>query len=323
VNLAPTEAGMEWAVQGEWYYSVELSPGRFTKGREFPNIALTRFLLSRCVVSGQRCLDIGTMEGLIPTLLARRGATEVVAVDALNLSRRVSLVQAAYGVHFDYFGNVGISNIVSFLTMRTKLNSVGIAPQRFGFDMVILSGVLYHVFSPLHVLGAVRSCLREGGLAILETAAVRSDRYELRFNFTGTRYIYGWTDVWFPSLPLLDYLCRFVKLEPIDCVYLGPSDSACPDVVRVGLVCRAVSRFIHREAEQLLEESTRNLEYSSVLQRDIPRHQGEGDVAYALDDRGMRRHTDTGTCDLLGSVEATRPLPYSRENIVLRLGDTA
>ena len=57
-----------------WYYSVELRPGVFTKGEDFPSAALPRAALSRAEPKGWRCLDIGAMEGLITTVLCRRGA---------------------------------------------------------------------------------------------------------------------------------------------------------------------------------------------------------------------------------------------------------
>jgi hypothetical protein len=64
-----------------WYYSVELRPGVFTKGEDFPSAALPRAALSRAEPKGWRCLDIGAMEGLITTVLCRRGAGRVIAYD--------------------------------------------------------------------------------------------------------------------------------------------------------------------------------------------------------------------------------------------------
>jgi SAM-dependent methyltransferase len=321
MRLALTEAAIDAALADEWYYSIELTPGNFTSGRLFPNIVLTRYLLRRCHILGQRCLDIGTMEGLVPTLLARRGAREVVAVDGLNLSSRISLVQAAYEVEFDYHGNVGLTTLYDFLTERTRFRGAVGVEQSFGFDVVILSGLLYHVFSPLHVLGTVRSCVRAGGLVIVETAAVRSREYDLRFNFSGTRYIYGWTDVWFPTVALLDYLCRFVKLAPLDCVYLGPSDPGCPDIIRIGIVCRATEHVVPREAEVLMEQSTHNFEYSSLLRRQVPRGPGEEDVPYEMDKAALHGCSNVETCDLIAAVETTAPLSYSRDQLLLRLED--
>jgi len=73
-----------------WYYSVELQDGRFTPGYNFNNIALTRNLLKAAKVEGSRCFDFGTMEAIVPTLLAKRGAHQVVAVDACDFQKRLS-----------------------------------------------------------------------------------------------------------------------------------------------------------------------------------------------------------------------------------------
>ena len=50
-----------------WYYSVELLPGVITRGQyedTFP--FLPRTILRNCQLSDMECLDLGSMEGLIP-----------------------------------------------------------------------------------------------------------------------------------------------------------------------------------------------------------------------------------------------------------------
>lgn len=70
--------------QVPWYYSVEVFPGLVARG-SFPDdlVMLPRLLTRHAEVTGHSCLDIGSMEGLLPTLLARRGASRVVATDAV------------------------------------------------------------------------------------------------------------------------------------------------------------------------------------------------------------------------------------------------
>jgi hypothetical protein len=81
-----------------WYYTVELPDGRFTPGQNFNNIALTRNLLKAAKVEGSRCFDWGTTEALVPTLLAKRGARQVVAVDVRDYSEKVELVKSWHRV---------------------------------------------------------------------------------------------------------------------------------------------------------------------------------------------------------------------------------
>src|SRR5215475_2520753 len=105
-----------------WYYSVELAPGRFTRGFEFENIACTRELLRRLDPSNRDICDIGAMEGVLPVLLKRRGARSVVAIDALDCSERVRLVQQCYGESFEYYPKTSLSRIKQLLTERASLS---------------------------------------------------------------------------------------------------------------------------------------------------------------------------------------------------------
>ena len=84
----------------DWYYTVEVEPGVFTAGADRANLSVTRKLLRRVRYRGYDCLDVGTMEGVVPTLLERGGAERVVACDRLDLSTRGDLVQRAYQVTF-------------------------------------------------------------------------------------------------------------------------------------------------------------------------------------------------------------------------------
>ena len=323
MRLLVTEEAVAQALKEDWYYSIELLPAQFTRGKEYANVALTRDLLRRCDVAGHRCLDIGTMEGLVPVVLCRRGAAQVVAVDGLNLRSRINLVQAAHGAEFEYFGNVAASKVVEFLLTANALNAVTGTQHPFGFDIVVLSGVLYHVFSPIHVLGAARSCLKDGGLLLIETAAIRTNSYVLQFNFTGTGYIYDWTDIWFPSPALLDYLCRLLNLAPLDCIHLESTDPYHPDVIRLGIVCRATDGVLPGPGERFMQQSTWNMEYASVLSHSAARPPRQHDVLYDLTGRNIVCHPTTGTCDLAATIEKNEPLRYAREDIVLRLGQSS
>ena len=135
-----------------WYYSVELLPGVYTPGANHRNIGLTRSLLARTDVANRSCLDIGTMEAAIPVLLSRRKATPVVAVDLFNCNDRIAAVQHYTGTRFEYFPGLTHELTAPFLEERGYAN----------FDIVVLSGVLYHCYGPMHVLAMARSLLRTG-----------------------------------------------------------------------------------------------------------------------------------------------------------------
>lgn len=210
-----------------WYYSVEMEPGKLTSGQTFPNVALTRMLLRRTDLKGQACLDIGTMEGVIPTLMKRSGASSAVAYDRPSaLTARVEAVKNAFGVDFEFVSGVPLAGLPARLDYRT-------------FDVVVMSGVLYHLFSPLSGLAIARGLLRNGGIMILETAAIIDDAPAMHWNsnlrFLGEAYF-------LPTLACLDYLVRFLHMEIIDCAYQESHRIDGLRTARVAMSCRAIDR---------------------------------------------------------------------------------
>jgi ribosomal protein L11 methylase PrmA len=91
-EVDPSSEEFQKIFNQNWYYSIELNPGLYTKGAEHPNVICTRELLARFSPSGLDICDIGTMEGIIPVLLKRRGARRVIALDALDLTEKILLV---------------------------------------------------------------------------------------------------------------------------------------------------------------------------------------------------------------------------------------
>jgi SAM-dependent methyltransferase len=221
-----------------WYYSVEMEPGKLTPGQAFSNVALTRILLQRTDLKAKDCLDIGTMEGVIPTLMKRRGAARTVAYDRPSaLTARIEAVKNRFGVDFEFVSGVPLAGLPARLDHRT-------------FDVVVMSGILYHLFSPLAGLAIARGLLRNGGIMILETAAVIDDapamHWNSNFRFLGEAYF-------FPTLACIDYFVRFLRMEIIDCAYL---ESHCIDglrTARVALSCRAIDHPSDPPTDGLLQ----------------------------------------------------------------------
>jgi 2-polyprenyl-3-methyl-5-hydroxy-6-metoxy-1,4-benzoquinol methylase len=301
----------------KWYYSVELAPGLVTQGYDFDNIICTRQLLSRLDPAGKDICDIGTMEGLLPILLKRRGARSVVAIDAADLSERVALVQHCYGQQFEYCPKTSLSRIKDMLSERARLSRyVGQQVIQPGFDVVVLSGVLYHVFSPIHVIGLVRTLLKPGGLLILETAVSCEDRYSMNWVFDGRKYIYwSGTNTWFPTLRFLDHILRYMRLKPIDCVHGQAGD----DATRVALAAVAVPDPLplKAEAEWFLPENM--FDYHEVVDVDWARG-GPAEIPYSTGQNIFHSELP-GVVDLHKSVTKSRPLPADRQKTTFHLHD--
>ena len=302
----------------DWYYIAELAPGVWTPGRGHLNIIATRELLHRADVAGARCLDVGTFEALVPILLAHRGAAEVVGVDVRDNSDKIDALKAVHGVDFAYCPRLTLNRTAEALDDRRRLAQTDISESyaRAGFDVVVMSGLLYHVYSPLQLIGLARSLLKASGLLVLETAASADDGLAMRWNFDGARWLYpGRSNTWFPTLKLLDHLLRLFCLAPIDCVHLPPHDG----LLRVAVACRAVDAIVVCGSEgEVMRAQATNVDYNRLLDRrwaeDAP-----SSIAYAAGPAVVR--ADSGTCDIFASLAAQPPLPLDAARARLALDD--
>jgi 2-polyprenyl-3-methyl-5-hydroxy-6-metoxy-1,4-benzoquinol methylase len=293
-----------------WYYSIELMPDILTRGRGHQNVALTRRLLRHCEVQNQTCLDMGTMEGMIPVLLRRRGAKKVVAVDVRDLSERIRCVQHYLSTDFEYVPNLTHNRTFDVLKERGLTN----------FDIVVLSGVLYHVFDPMRTLAIARSLVRSGGLMVVETAAAVDRAYGMSFNVRGTVYDNP-GDFWFMTVPMLDYLLRYFKLAPLDTVFFGPhrfpsSFKHC----RVAVVCRAVD-YVPAPADDLwIQRAVQAVDYVTLMHWQASENPEQSHVVYSKEGRSPFLRDDTKTCDLMAAVRRGKSMKCEADDVVLRLG---
>lgn len=150
-----------WMQDQQWFHSIDfgggvISPGRFPRAIP-PNYTLFGVFeaLKHIHLDGMRCLDIGTMDGIVAFILKELGAAEVVATD-MDARATFSFTRDALNLDIDY---------------RTPL-SLEEMPALFDenrFDLVVMAGVLYHVFDPLTALSICRDLLRNNGLLLMET----------------------------------------------------------------------------------------------------------------------------------------------------------
>jgi 2-polyprenyl-3-methyl-5-hydroxy-6-metoxy-1,4-benzoquinol methylase len=301
-----------------WYYTIELKPGLFTKGAEHFNVMFTRELLRRLDPRGLDICDIGTAEGMIPILLKRRGARSVVALDACDWTDKVRLVQQCCGENFEYFPRTSVSRAKELLSDRARQSGfLSGAPNSKGFDVVVLSGVLYHVFSPLHVLGLVRTLLKPGGMLILETAVSCKDEYAQSWVFRGDKWIFpSGTNTWFVSLRLLDHFLRFLKFMPIDCVHSTIGD----DVARVAVAAVAVPDPMPLKAEQeWFMPTTTNFDYEEIVDSAWATA-GEADVQYSPGENIFHQESPVAV-DLHATVHSRPAIIGNHDRVILRISD--
>ena len=316
-DLVPSGySSLEEFMSEYWYYTIEVAPDLFTPGENHPNIIPTRSLINRLDPMGAKVLDIGTMEAMIPILMARNGAN-VTAIDAGDFTRKIEALKQIYGVSFDYHGRVALGSTKRFLHEKNVFEGFlkDENPKR-GYDVVVLSGVLYHVFSPFEVMALARTCLRRNGILIVETAASRDDSLSQKWNYDGNKWIYpNGTNTWFVTCRLMDHFLRLLRFRVLDCAHI-PNYG---EISRVAVVAQAIDDPLPLKAEEeWFLKTTRNFDYDFSC--DIDWAQGDAhEVGYQSGDVVL--HPDIESVDVHAMVTTQPPTPQSYERIRLHLTD--
>lgn len=303
-----------------WYYSVELLPGVVTNGIYPADVPmLPRLMLRRCVLDRMSCLDLGSMEGLIPALMCRAGAGQVVATDAIDhCAEKMEAVKHYYGVDFE-FETVGL-----MYDLHEKL------PGR-AFDLINCSGVLYHVVSPLHVLFGLRPLLKRDGLLIVSTNVINNESYTMEFNDSGRLQEEGNT-FWYPSVKLFDYILRYLKLAPIDCAYLPHSDIRSKvnyifdkPSGYLSVVCRAVHEVRPTKDDKWMAKSKRSSwEYLGLCDWKRAGDQPGSAIKYRGEVKDDLWREDSRSLDLWRAINERPPVTSAErpeDSHLLRLSD--
>jgi tRNA (mo5U34)-methyltransferase len=153
-----------------WYHTLELGDGVVTPGMFDHRPVLARYPLPE-ELTGLRCLDVGTMDGFWAFEMERRGAREVVAVDApdaLALDWPASLRHTAEKAldetkerRFELAHDALGSSVE-----RVESTVYELDPERLGrFDLIFCGDLLVHLRDPVGALERLHALC--GGEAIV------------------------------------------------------------------------------------------------------------------------------------------------------------
>lgn len=193
----------------KWFHAIDfggqVSPGRFGPGTP-PNYTLFGVFewLRALSLDGARAVDIGTMDGLIAFVMKALGAGQVIATD---LARRPTFEAGrdALGLDIDYVVPLSVLDLPATLGDDKA-------------DVMVMAGVLYHVFDPLAVLVACREALRRDGFLIVETMYL-FDEGHARMSFspsdTTGRGVETANVFWRPSKRALEGMLQLTGFEVI------------------------------------------------------------------------------------------------------------
>jgi len=193
-------AMLERAAQYGWGHTIDF--GSFTKqgvlGENFLAIAglLDEWGWWPRSLDGWSTADVGCFTGGLSLLMADRSPRVVYAVDEV-------------GEHLDQCAFLcevfGISNLT---TIQCSVYGLCDRVEACSLDLVVLSGVLYHLSDMLLGLYVLRRALKPGGTLILESNAVNDDEQSYA-NF-GRFYAGMW---WQPSTLCIRDMCEYMGFE--------------------------------------------------------------------------------------------------------------
>jgi SAM-dependent methyltransferase len=300
---------------GWWYYGAELLPGVITQGQYADSLPmLPRMLMRGCDLRGASCLDIGTMEGLMAALMARGGASRVLAIDGVDhCVEKLASVRHYHRVAFDY------RTVGPMYDLSDKLEGEG-------FDLINCSGLLYHVLSPALVLCGLRPALKRNGLMIVSTNVVVDRKAYAHFNAGGALQEEVNT-FWYLSTGLLDYLLRYLRLAPVECRFMAhdvmETDWRMSTGLRSGYVsvlCRAHDRVLPADDDTWMSNSAgSSWEYDWLCDNERAAAQPKSKIR-----RHRSRFAREPLVDLTDAIETGEPLlraASASDSHTLRLGD--
>jgi tRNA (mo5U34)-methyltransferase len=200
-----------------WYHTLELADGVVTPGMFDHRGFEDRYGLPPDL-AGQRCLDVGTMDGFWAFAMARRGAAEVVAVDledpeALDWpsSLRHRIVKTMDETKSDRFELARSS--LGFSVERRLCSVYRLDPAELGlFDFVFCGDMLAHLKDPATAVERIRGVCR--GTAVITNPVKEHFPYRRRAlaQFDGIDE-FEW---WLPNRAALERLLRAAGFSRVE-----------------------------------------------------------------------------------------------------------
>ncbi|MGI8517932.1 MAG: DUF1698 domain-containing protein [Acidimicrobiia bacterium] len=200
------------AVQAQYGWGQTMDFGLFTKdgilGENYLDVAglLDKWGWWPTDLTGRAVADVGCFSGGHSLYLSARNPTIVYAVDEIP----EHLQQCAYLAELFEQKNIKtVESSVYFLSEH-------IAPK--SLDLILLSGVLYHLSDMLVGLYGMRQLLKPGGTLLIETNAV--DDFEQSYANFGRFFAGMW---WQPSGLCVQDMCEFMGFEAIEVRFFTPT----------------------------------------------------------------------------------------------------
>ncbi|SMX49248.1 methyltransferase domain-containing protein [Maliponia aquimaris] len=295
----------------QWYYKIDLGDGIVTPGYNYQNVVPTKKLLRSCHLKDAYLLDIGVMEGALSVLMEREGA-KVVGYDRVDWTDKIGLVKETQNASFDYYGGKTFHNFAK------QAQADKLAP----FDIVVMSGVLYHTIDPLLFLYYARCMMAVGSTFVIETSAVTDSECLMQFNNAGR--FYSFTNYYQVSTGWLDYTLRYLGFRILDVSYVNAGqymygENKDMHVPRVALRCVLTGeQQLHADDEWgrkklMMRELAEYMAIETYPAKDPAKYADQ-----ALNP-ALPVHDGVDSVDVTAAIKATKPEARDPEGTVLTL----
>lgn len=292
-----------------WYYQIEVEPGRSTPGRPIGTLPTVRRIVDSIDFTGQRVLDIGTQEFAAPILIESKDPEEIVAYDRLSLVDQFDLLKEVYGL-----SSTTYVHGVPMQELKDTLTAQGIT---LPFDIVVFTGVLYHMVDPLPGIAMARSMLRNNGLMVLETSVAAREGFVADCNHAAS--LYKGSNYFQVSPQILDYWCRMLRLRPIDVLWYGGED-----IKRMFVILQAETEAIAETEDHWIRKGfvTKDFEPFGLHYHELT--SAKDPVPYSpIEGLGQLKYTDTAPSylDVWGTLSSRSEAKPDLTRAVITLDD--
>lgn len=146
-----------------WVHTIDLGNGLVTQGRWGPPDPLIKSAFDEIDFAGKKVLDIGCWDGLWSFEAEKRGAVDVYATDyrcqrSYYDQPTFQVAHRILGSKARYYPDMSVYDITDL--------------QAADFDVVVFTGVYYHLKHPLLAFSRIRTVMKEGGILIVEGPAI-------------------------------------------------------------------------------------------------------------------------------------------------------
>ena len=158
--MTDRESLLDRAAELDWFHAIDFGDCQ-SPGRSVPASAHNKTLfgimdmLRHVDLTGLDCIDIGTVDGLVAFNMASRGAKRVIATD-IPRRETFSAARELLGLDVELFD-------------RTTFETIFDQVDEHSFDVVVCSGVMYHMLNPFDCILRSRRLLRRNGLLLFQT----------------------------------------------------------------------------------------------------------------------------------------------------------